>query len=476
MRKWSIGRKLFVTTGLLMALVACLAIAGLASLSRLQGHMEYAAGDMATKVQLADQIGATTQALFLAEKCAIINAWGGEDAQVTEWERKEENAAQEIVNFIGKARPLYHVVENQQRLDRIQSNLAAWQESYPAIHKLIGEGKVEEAERLSLAENRPHYDAIVKDAQGMQDRSVQEVREVRDAGADTYAQARWTVLGVVLLAVGIGLAAFWVIRGIVGSLKSTVSDLSTGGAQVASASAQIASGSQVLSQGASQQASSVQEISASMEEMAAMSQRNGENAAEAAAMMAETTAQVERSNMALEEMQASMSSIKESSEKVARINRTIDEIAFQTNILALNAAVEAARAGEAGKGFAVVAEEVRNLAQRAASAAKDTAALIEESIGSSTEGGQRLDHVASAIREITESANKVRQLVEEVNEASKQQVQGIRHVTTAISQVSTVTQTTAAGAEESAAAAEELTAQSSAVHDLVAVLAEMAGG
>ena len=127
-------------------------------------------------------------------------------------------------------------------------------------------------------------------------------------------------------------------------------------------------------------------------------------------MMKETGAQVERSNTALAQMQASMAEIKSSSEKVAKINRTIDEIAFQTNILALNAAVEAARAGEAGKGFAVVAEEVRNLAQRAASAAKDTATLIEESIGSSGEGARKLEQVADAIRGITQSASEVRNL------------------------------------------------------------------
>jgi methyl-accepting chemotaxis protein len=175
-------------------------------------------------------------------------------------------------------------------------------------------------------------------------------------------------------------------------------------------------------------------------------------------------------------MVASMSSIKSSSERVAKINKTIDEIAFQTNILALNAAVEAARAGEAGKGFAVVADEVRNLAQRAATAAKDTAALIEESIVNSNQGAQKLELVSSAILGITEGAQRVRQLVTEVNEAGKQQVQGIQQVSTAIQQVSTVTQTNASSAEESAAAAEELNAQSLTVRELVNKLRQMVDG
>jgi methyl-accepting chemotaxis protein/methyl-accepting chemotaxis protein-1 (serine sensor receptor) len=255
-----------------------------------------------------------------------------------------------------------------------------------------------------------------------------------------------------------------------------VDDLASGGEQVAAASGQIASTSQSLSQGASEQAASIEEVSASMEEMTAMTKRNADNSAEATAMMAETVKQVERSNTALDEMVASMSAIKISSEKVAKINKTIDEIAFQTNILALNAAVEAARAGEAGMGFAVVADEVRNLAQRSAVAAKDTAALIEESIANAAQGTDKLDLVSTAIHGITDSAGKVKNLLDEVNESSKQQGQGIQQVSTAISQVSTVTQTAAASAEESAAASEELNAQSQTVRDLVQSLAVVVEG
>ena len=173
------------------------------------------------------------------------------------------------------------------------------------------------------------------------------------------------------------------------ALAGCVAVLSESSVQVASASMQIASTSQSLSQGSSEQAASLEQVSASMEEMTAMTRRNAENSSEATAMMAETVSQVDRSNNALKEMMASMGAIKQSSEKVARINKTIDEIAFQTNILALNAAVEAARAGEAGMGFAVVADEVRNLAQRSAVAASDTAELIEEAIANSNQGASR---------------------------------------------------------------------------------------
>ena len=174
-------------------------------------------------------------------------------------------------------------------------------------------------------------------------------------------------------------------------------------------------------------------------------------------------------------MVSSMEAIQESSSKVARIIKTIDEIAFQTNILALNAAVEAARAGEAGMGFAVVADEVRSLAQRSAQAAKDTSALIEESITRSQEGAGKVTEVASSIGAITESVTRVKGIVIEVREASQQQTQGIDQVAQAVAQMEKVTQSSAATGEESAAAAEELNAQAETSMAVVRSLASLVG-
>jgi methyl-accepting chemotaxis protein/methyl-accepting chemotaxis protein-1 (serine sensor receptor) len=175
-------------------------------------------------------------------------------------------------------------------------------------------------------------------------------------------------------------------------------------------------------------------------------------------------------------MVTSMTAIKESSDKVARIIKTIDEIAFQTNILALNAAVEAARAGEAGMGFAVVADEVRGLAQRSAQAAHDTAKLIEESITNVNQGHTRVGEVSGAMDAIAESASFVRNLIDQVSVASRQQAQGVEQVAQAIAQMEKVTQTTAATAEESAAASEELSAQAETAKEIVRSLESLAGG
>jgi Methyl-accepting chemotaxis protein (MCP) signalling domain len=255
-----------------------------------------------------------------------------------------------------------------------------------------------------------------------------------------------------------------------GPLQATAIEIRESAGQVLQLSRMVASSSQSLSQGATEQAASLEETSASMEEMASMTRKNAENASQATRLVTDVAEQVLASNVALTEMVSSMTAIKESSNKVAKIIKTIDEIAFQTNILALNAAVEAARAGEAGMGFAVVADEVRNLAQRSAQAARDTAGLIEESIGRSQDGAGKVEQVAAAIRAITTSVNQVKGIVEEVRESSHQQTQGIDQVSHAIAQMEKVTQTTAATAEESAAASEELNAQAESAIAVVAKL------
>ena len=192
--------------------------------------------------------------------------------------------------------------------------------------------------------------------------------------------------------------------------------------------------------------------------------------------MQDAARHVAAANAVLSDMVASMEAIRGSSDKVARIIRTIDEIAFQTNILALNASVEAARAGDAGMGFAVVADEVRALAHRCAQAAQDTEVLIEESISRAAEGQARVTSVSHAMASITESADAVKQLVDQVSVASRQQSHGIDQVAKAIAQMERTTQSTAATAEESAASSEQLNAQAAVSQQVVGRLAGLLDG
>ena len=209
-------------------------------------------------------------------------------------------------------------------------------------------------------------------------------------------------------------------------------------------------------------------------EIAAVARQNTEHAGRCANLMAATAKGVDTTNVRLTEMLGSMDSIRESSGKVSQIIKTIDEIAFQTNLLALNAAVEAARAGEAGKGFAVVAEEVRNLAQRSAEAARDTAALIEESISRAEQGSTKLGQVQEAITAITSNAQDVKGLVDGISIAARQQTDGIEQVRSALTSMEQTSQRTAALAEEAAAASEELAAQSEVSRQSALSLAQLA--
>ena len=293
---------------------------------------------------------------------------------------------------------------------------------------------------------------------------------VRFAGQTELALV-WGFAALVLAGIGI---AYVIVRGTTRVLQAASGELAQGAQQVASASQQVASAAQQLSQGATEQAASLEETSASMEEMASMTRQNAENAQQAATLMAEVDRKVQSSDVVLTDMVTSMTSIQDSSTKVSKIIKTIDEIAFQTNILALNAAVEAARAGEAGMGFAVVADEVRTLAQRSAQAARDTAGLLEESSTKAAQGTTKVNEVVSAIAAITGTVTTVKGLVDEVSVASRQQAQGIEQVSQAIAQMEKVTQSTAATAEESAAASEELSAQAESSLLVVARLQALA--
>jgi methyl-accepting chemotaxis protein len=279
-----------------------------------------------------------------------------------------------------------------------------------------------------------------------------------------------------LLSVVIGFCLACLLTASVGRmLAAAARDLRSGAGQVVAAATQVSAASQGLSQGATEQAASIQEASAAMEEMAAMTRQNAERADMVATTIEGISRLAAESDATLAGMVGAMDSIRDSSAKVSKIIKTIDEIAFQTNILALNAAVEAARAGEAGMGFAVVADEVRNLAQRSAQAAKDTASLIEESVTSSQAGTHKMEQVSGSVTAITGEVLRVKALIGEVNASSRQQSQGVAEVSQAITQIERVTQTTAATAEESAAAAEELNAQALYTAQVVSELEAMVG-
>lgn len=318
---------------------------------------------------------------------------------------------------------------------------------------------------------------VQNDAEQLLAIGFDRVEGVAKDSNETLASAKTMTIFGVSSAVLVGMAmAYLLTRSINRPLSRAILTLSTGADETASAAAQVSSSSQVLAQGSSEQAAALEETSSSLEEMSSMTKKNAETAHSAAGLAADTKTAADKGNKAMSRMTGAMSSIEKSASETAKILKTIDEIAFQTNLLALNAAVEAARAGEAGKGFAVVAEEVRNLAMRSAEASKTTATLIDESVQNAKSGASIATEVGASLEEINAAATKVSTLISEIAAASREQSTGIEQINTSVTQMDKVTQANAAGAEESAAASEELTSQAMKLQSVVEELSKLVGG
>jgi methyl-accepting chemotaxis protein/methyl-accepting chemotaxis protein-1 (serine sensor receptor) len=456
--QWTIGKKLYSCTGLLVLVVVALIAGGMYSQRQLGQNTEEVSEKTAPNLKRAEEMRYLIATYRAVNRHNVILA-AEKNAQGIEKNRKTEQdlGAQfaKVSEELGRNTSVEEVKaltrdavatmkEYEGEVDKVTELAAAFRAAEAAQQMLVAAAAGDKAEAIG---------AKLGEIETARLKAVSE----EGRGDERLGTTMLLTLGAIaFLALGI---VGYVVRSLVQTLTGMVNNLKSGAEQVTSASTQVSASAQTLSQGSTEQAASLEETSASMEEMASMTRKNAENSQQAAHLMGEVDRVVGGSNKALGDMTISMASIGESSNKVAKIIKTIDEIAFQTNILALNAAVEAARAGEAGMGFAVVADEVRNLAQRSAQAAKDTAALIEESIAKSQEGQAKVTVVAQSIAAITDSVGKVKGLVTEVSEASRQQTQGIDQVAQAVSQMEKVTQSSAASAEESAAASEELNAQ-----------------
>jgi len=257
-------------------------------------------------------------------------------------------------------------------------------------------------------------------------------------------------------------------KNMVAHLNSMFGEINTATAQVSGASKQIADGAQALAQGSTEQAASIEELSSSITEIAERTKENAEIAEKTSVLSNSIKESAEKGSLQMDEMITAVKEINEASQSISKIIKTIDDIAFQTNILALNAAVEAARAGEHGKGFAVVAEEVRNLASKSAEAAKDTGDMIQNSMEKAELGSRIAGETAGSLQEIVTGINESSKLISEITEASEAQSLGISQVNVGIDQVAQVVQQNSATAEESAAASEEMSSQSNVLQGLVA--------
>ncbi|HPG56275.1 MAG TPA: methyl-accepting chemotaxis protein [Candidatus Wallbacteria bacterium] len=252
------------------------------------------------------------------------------------------------------------------------------------------------------------------------------------------------------------------------SMNETLAQVTIAVDQVDTGSRQVSDASQSLSQSATESASAIEEITATMQEISSQTRQNADNAGSANKLSADARNSAEEGNDKMHAMKKAMAEINEASANVAKIIKAIDEIAFQTNLLALNAAVEAARAGKHGKGFTVVAEEVRNLAQRSAKAAKETAEMIESSIKKAEAGAKIAQDTAQSLETIVSGSAKVTDLIGEIAAAAHEQEKSVTQVNQGLAQIDNVTQQNTATAEEAAAASEELSSQAAELKGMLA--------
>jgi methyl-accepting chemotaxis protein/methyl-accepting chemotaxis protein-1 (serine sensor receptor) len=472
--QFTIGKKLGLSVGALLALALSMGFAAWSAIGRVNAELDVALNKTAVTLDLTQAIGKRAQETVSDSRGAAL-AYATGDAQGAALNLKKlQGAYTRLDEMIRDDMPLLSS-EDKKHMDVIVQALAQVKPLQSRYLELSKDLKPAEAQSLMSGQLVPLLTTVEAE-------DLTTVKSIRAALAQAVTEAgsiksisRWIVAVVLGLALSMGLLALAVVRGISRTLAESASELLEGADQITSAASQVSTSSQSLAEGSSHLASSIEQTSASTEQINSMSRQNAGNSRSMATLADHSQNAYKRANNHLEEMVLSMGQINEASSKISKIIKVIDEIAFQTNILALNAAVEAARAGEAGMGFAVVADEVRSLAQRSAQAARDTAQLIQDSIFTSQAGKTKVDQVVTAIREMTGDSDQIKSMADDLNLSSEEQSRGLDQIASAVHQMERVTQSTAASAEESAAAAEQLNAQSEALRDVVARLNSMVG-
>lgn len=470
----TISKKLYSSSGLALLITMLLGIIGLYGVGSIQTQLVDVRVD-ARKVYLTGQIKAEALRMLGDEQGMTLHALQKDQPGVQKYNSDFRQSSAKLVELATENRSLAKT-EGGKRItgEMLDTSKAILQNHENLLLKCTSDDATGASDLMTNTVIAPiekittGADTVVGLANGLMDTTSTSAQ-------DTAAQTRWLVAFLLLLSIGVGGTLVFIVRHINMALSSSLIELSSGAVQIASAASQVSTSGQSLAQGSSEQAASLEETSSSAEEINSMARKNTDNAGVMTQLVSESQLEFVNTNRQLGEMVTAMDEINNSSAKISKIIKVIDEIAFQTNILALNAAVEAARAGEAGMGFAVVADEVRNLAQRCAQAARDTAELIEDSVSKSVGGKTKLGVVADSIRKITDEFAKINTLVDEVGHGSKEQSDGMAQISRAITEMEQVTQSTAANAEESAAAAEQLTAQSEAMKDIVMALNDMVG-
>jgi methyl-accepting chemotaxis protein len=467
--RWRIMKAFLVVVCLSLVLGAL----ALERLARVNDTTARVAGRTLPSVQALGRIALATGRF----RMAALQSVGAPDAE----QEALQNAMGEALEAIEDGQKHYEpLIATDTERDTYSQFMSAWSEymlAHATAMERAMEGKKDEARAVMDGEARRQFDAANQRLTDLTQQNGRSADQAMAEGAAIYRSARWQVLAVLLGVVFVGGGLAWrVLSSINRVLQQVAESIDSGAATLVDAAGEAAQSSEAMSRNAATQSVSLEQTSAAVAAIAEATRTNAHRAHEAASLMASADTLIRSSNAALDAMRGSMASIESSSTRVSRIIRTIDEIAFQTNILALNAAVEAARAGEAGAGFAVVADEVRNLAQRSAQAAKDTESLIEESNASAQAGGRTVQQVTEAVQAFTAQVSRVHELVDTIEGSSAEQTERVGHVEHAVADMTSATRQTAAAAEAGESAGERLSAQAGAARDQAGALSVLVRG
>jgi methyl-accepting chemotaxis protein/methyl-accepting chemotaxis protein-1 (serine sensor receptor) len=471
----SLSKKVIVGSAAMLGLVLLLGAATIVVTQGLKGDLERATTVTARQQYLAGSANAAASEMASCERGNVLSAILSDKSKVEEYNRRFEAAAATLQKALADLRKLAETEGSQRLLASLDQQAGVILAGHEELRRAMAAQQMDAAVSVFSQKVQPMLEETGRQASAFVEQLNNDLAAIAEASSARSARWRLSIIALTLLAVVVSVSLFFLVHHSSATLQKLASGMGQRAEEVANAASQISSSSHALAQGASEQAASLEETSASTEQIASITRQNADHASEVAGLMRQSEQGASEVNQTLDRMVEKMKEIDASSNKIARIIKVIDEIAFQTNILALNAAVEAARAGEAGLGFAVVADEVRNLAQRCAQAARDTAALIEESIETSRDGNARLDKMAGAVRAMTEGSTRIKALVDQVNQGSQEQARGMDQISRAVVQMQQVTQRNAAGAQQSASAGAELDGHAGALRELVQEMSALVG-